>query len=699
MTYVVEKAPHLTSSRSTRQIMMELLGCLCVLFGFAVGFYWARSGTEYGVHALLIGLVSLLSSVLGDALWGLWHLWDKKVTSVAERFKNWGNHIISSYGYISGLIFALLLPVGTPYYVVFVGSFIGTFVVKCLFGGFGKNIFNPAIAGRVLVQITFPNLLKSYLGTTAPTTIATGATVLTAAQDAGWTSNLNGLTLLDLFIGNYRGALGETFFAVILLLGIYMIVRKVIDWRLMAPYVLTFFVSALFIGLFANLGIHSFEFALRQVMMGGVMFGAVFCLTDPVTAPTSPVGKIIYSVTAAFFSVLIRYKASAPEGMAFSILLVNMLAALIDKLIKDRSNEHKAVKVGVISGVVVLSALSGAVFGAAHQTSDVYKNGVARYDEDDNLYSLVVKTADSASGYKTESQPAFAEDTGTALKKVAFSMDGAAAYYYELKTDNSLMYNASTGTAYVDFGVIINAQGVVGYNYIDSSEQALGTMFAKEIVLSKTYPYAPETTADLSLNDNQYDASAVTESGASAPSKSSKTVPAILTVCQQALVDSKLYKEISAKTSVDNLNEVLAMQNLAALTADDVTAVKTFPTLSSGKISTELTGFKVNSKDAIYVEATTNTVDASSGYNHKMYMTFGLIVTSSGIVGAKLLNSNDLDKGKDNINAVCTAITVATPFTATSKQFTDAGFVVSSGMTITGYQAKTMFVEVLNALA
>ncbi|MDD4531845.1 MAG: RnfABCDGE type electron transport complex subunit D [Bacilli bacterium] len=529
MKFSLEKAPHLVSSRSTRKIMTILSISLLVLSIYAIAWYFVKAGSNYGVHAILIFVVSIVTSVVADALWAIPALRDKKVKSFKERLQNWGLKILDSYGYVSGLIFALLLPVGTTLYVVFIGAFIGTFLVKSIFGGFGKNIFNPAITARILVGVSFPSALSTTLGDDVATSVMSGASITTTTANLGWTTNLQGISLGNLFMGNYRGTLGETFAFLIILIGIVLIVLKVIDWRIPTFYLASLFVTAIIMGLTSGLGVHSFEFGLRNILLGGAMFGAVFCLTDPVTSPTSRQGKIIYAVSAALLTCLIRYQASSVEGVGFSIMLMNILTPLIDRLCVSNSNKKIGVKVGTISGIVALTLVFGGVYGSLNKTSDTYSSTVERCDENMDLYDIALDISrKNAYGYETVDSEVTLNH-GTCLKKINFTLDDEPASYYRLRTDPKDSYNyknlETPIDGYIEFSIVVNNDGVVGYKYIDGTENSLGIEFAQQISITPEYPY---------YNGNITTQNVVVESGATSAVNSIVTIPSMLKTMQDA---------------------------------------------------------------------------------------------------------------------------------------------------------------------
>lgn len=332
------------TKRTTGKIMLELFGALLVLLIASVIYYAiqgkADAGKFIGRICLNLGASYVLAFLLEWAnilirrpkaiLNG-----DKKI-DVVKSLKQ----VLKTYFYITPILIVLLFPVYTPVYIVIVATLAGELFAKILFGGFGQNIFNPALTGRIFATVCFSKDIANattVLGNA--TDLTTGATITTIASSSNWLVDPN-ISLANLFLGNYRGALGETFAFLLIILGIYLMVRKVIDARLTLTYVVSFYLITLVMGWIIGRGSGAFEYAFRQVCYGGVLFGAVFCLTDPVTSPVQGTGKIIFALIASLVTALIRYLGAAPEGVAYSILIANLLTPAIDRLLSHKSN-HK----------------------------------------------------------------------------------------------------------------------------------------------------------------------------------------------------------------------------------------------------------------------------------------------------------------------------------------------------------------------
>ena len=419
MKFGMNPSPYFRSKRSTTQIMLELLIGLSVIWICAIVYYFTLSSAN-GVRAIVNPLIAMLTAVVTESLFML-----PKHIKEKGSFVGLLKKLLNSYGYITGMILALLLPVATSVYAIVISTIFSIAVGKMLFGGFGHNIFNPAILGRIFAQTAFLSKM-AY-----DTEIATGATVTTMLGHNGWSLEMmkyTDISLGDLLLGSYRGALGETFTAVLLVVGVVLVLRKVIDWRAPVFYVGTIFVSGVLMGLIGGYGVDSFEFALVQIASGGVMFGAVFCLTDPVTSPTSPSGRITFVLGSALITMLIRYFGAAPEGVAYSILIMNALTPLIDSTVRGLSNQFTRKKVITTCVMGALAITSGCVAGA----SKVEKAAFVNYKNS----TLMNKTGDLTSTVQKVS-----EKGGIAKYQVAVSGYIGANTAFELGNINELFSN------------------------------------------------------------------------------------------------------------------------------------------------------------------------------------------------------------------------------------------------------------------
>ena len=219
---------------------------------------------------------------------------------------------------VTGLLLSLNVPANIPLWQCVIGCIFAIIVVKCLFGGIGCNLVNPAITARVFMLVSFGSMAVQAMPKIVDT--ASGATPL--AQIANGSSP----KMLDLFLGTTGGAIGETC-ALALLIGFaYLLIRRVITWHIPVAFVASVFVMSFLM--------EGFDFmkALALILSGGLLIGAIFMATDYVTSPDTPWGKIIFGVGAGLMTFMIRYFGVYPEGVSFAILFMNILTPYIEKL-------------------------------------------------------------------------------------------------------------------------------------------------------------------------------------------------------------------------------------------------------------------------------------------------------------------------------------------------------------------------------
>jgi len=255
---------------------------------------------------------------------------------------------------VTGLIFPLILPPGTPLWMVGVGIAFGVFFGKEVFGGTGRNIFNPALVGRVFLSLAFPEHFATmwrqpllggaggFLCYTGGADAVTSATPLIGFKTSQALTDWGGL-----LFGAAPGSVGETFRIGLIAGGLLLILTKVSDWRIPLSYIL----SVVAVSLLGNSLSPKFAPALFQLLSGGLVIGAFFMATDPVTSPLTTAGKWVFGVLLGVLTVLIRALSTFPEGVMFSILLMNALSPLIDTIvvgIKFRRNRTGASSAGAV---------------------------------------------------------------------------------------------------------------------------------------------------------------------------------------------------------------------------------------------------------------------------------------------------------------------------------------------------------------
>ena len=289
-------SPHIHSGHSTSKIMRDVLIALCPA---------AIAGTIiFGWRSLLVIATCVLSCVLLEALYNL----------IVKKEQTVGDLSAA----VTGLLLALNLPANIPLWQCVVGSVFAILLVKCIFGGLGCNLVNPAITARVFMLVAFGSMSVQAFPKIVDT--ASSATPLAQMAEGGSPS------LVSLFLGTTGGAIGETCALALIIGFVYLLIRKVISWHIPVAFVGSVFIISFFMEGF------NFTQALALVLSGGLLIGAIFMATDYVTSPATAWGKIIFGIGAGLITFLIRYFGIYPEGVSFAILFMNILNPYIEKL-------------------------------------------------------------------------------------------------------------------------------------------------------------------------------------------------------------------------------------------------------------------------------------------------------------------------------------------------------------------------------
>ena len=278
-------SPHIHSGMSTAGIMLDVVIALlpAAVAGVVI----------FGLGALWVILTCVVACVAFEALFCL-------ITKKPQTVRDFS-------AVVTGLLLALNLPANVPLWQCVIGSLFAIVVVKCIFGGLGQNVVNPAIAARVFMLVAFASLTRAAY----PVDAVASATPLANTAELP--------DLLTLFVGYHGGAIGETCAAALLLGGLYLTARRVITWHNPVCFMATVFLFSLFMEGFDPLR------ALSMVLCGGVVIGAIFMATDYTTSPPTPWGKVIFGIGCGLLTCLIRYFGSYPEGVSFAILFMNIL--------------------------------------------------------------------------------------------------------------------------------------------------------------------------------------------------------------------------------------------------------------------------------------------------------------------------------------------------------------------------------------
>lgn len=305
----ISSSPHAHSPVTTQTIMRDVLIALVPALLGSIYFF--------GFRSLLVTLVSAAACVFFE--WGFCKI--RKL-----RCKTYDLSAV-----VTGVLLAFVCPVTIPYWTIILGDFFAIVLVKMLFGGLGKNIVNPALAGRAFL-FSWPVLMSNWVkvgfdnaaGLLSTADAVTAATPMSAMHQGALPEE----SILDMFLGNIGGCIGETS-ALLLIIGfVYLLYRKVITARIPLAYIGTVAILAF---LFPQ-GNDRIAWMAAQVFGGGLMLGAIFMATDYVTSPLTKLGQIVYGIGCGIITILIRYFGGYSEGVTYAILCMNACSVLLDKI-------------------------------------------------------------------------------------------------------------------------------------------------------------------------------------------------------------------------------------------------------------------------------------------------------------------------------------------------------------------------------
>ena len=313
---IVSSSPHVRSNEDTSYIMKQVI--IALLPAAVAGVYFFR------LNALSAMFFCILGTVGTEFLY--------------QKFTKQKSTIGDFSAVVTGLLLAFNVPASLPWWMCLVGGIFAILVVKMVFGGIGCNFVNPALAGRAFLLASFPVAMTAW---TQPGVnwIGKNLDAVTTATPLSFLKNgaagladlsSNGISLADMMIGNIGGCIGETSAILLLLGGVYLMYKGIINYVIPVFYIATVFILTFLLGGF------NITFAIYQLFAGGLMLGGFFMLTDYTTSPMTKKGQIIYAVLAGLITTVIRMYGGYPEGVSYSILLVNCLAPLIDKFVRNR---------------------------------------------------------------------------------------------------------------------------------------------------------------------------------------------------------------------------------------------------------------------------------------------------------------------------------------------------------------------------
>ena len=334
----VASSPHVSSPIGTRSLMLDVL--IALVPALCIGIWF------FGPRALTMTVVSVLAC----------EIFEYGYRKLLKKTNTCGDLSAA----ITGVLLAFVCPVTLPYWVLIIGDFFAIVVVKQLFGGLGKNFLNPALGGRAFLMLCYPILMTTWVkpgranwaGLLSGTVgmngaeLATGATLSVDFMHSGL---LPDASLGDMLIGNVGGCLGEVSALMLIVGGIYLVVRGVIRVRVPVSFIAS---VAVLTFLFPAAGVGRLDWMLYNLLGGGLMLGAIFMATDYVTSPATPKGEIIFGIGCGLLTVFIRKFGGYPEGVSYAILIMNTCVWLLDKVgkparfgvTKEMKEKQKAAK-------------------------------------------------------------------------------------------------------------------------------------------------------------------------------------------------------------------------------------------------------------------------------------------------------------------------------------------------------------------
>ena len=310
---IASSSPHIRSVENTRSIMLD------VIIAMLPALFWAIY--NFGFKALLSVVVSVVACLFWE--W-LYRKLLKKPQSIGD---------LSAV--VTGMLLAFVCPPELPWWALVIGAFFSIVVVKQLYGGIGCNFLNPALAGRAILLASYATAMTTWtLPSSKLDTVVSTATPL-AIMKEGTVEKFTELTanysVADMFIGRVGGSLGEVSALCLLVGGIYLLIRKVISWQIPVAYIGTVAILTL---IAAPAGMDNVQYMLYNVFGGGLMLGAIFMATDYATSPVTKPGQLIFGLGCGLLTCFIRRFGSYPEGVCYSILIMNCTTWLLDKYIR-----------------------------------------------------------------------------------------------------------------------------------------------------------------------------------------------------------------------------------------------------------------------------------------------------------------------------------------------------------------------------
>ena len=313
---IASSSPHIRSNENTRSIMLDVIIALLPALAWSV--------YCFGWKALLLTAVSVVSCVFWE--WAYRKLMKKS------------NMVGDLSAVVTGILLSFVCPVDLPWWAVIIGAFFSIVVVKQLYGGIGCNFLNPALAGRAFLLASYATAMTTWAVPMSKLSIfgsnadaVTSSTPLAIMKGGDLASLTSNYSVSDMFLGKIGGSLGEVSSLCLLVGGVFLLIRKVISWHTPVAFIATVAVLCL---ISAPAGISAVDYMLYNVFGGGLMLGAIFMATDYATSPVTKPGQLIFGIGCGLLTCFIRRFGSYPEGVCYSILIMNCTTWLLDKYIR-----------------------------------------------------------------------------------------------------------------------------------------------------------------------------------------------------------------------------------------------------------------------------------------------------------------------------------------------------------------------------
>lgn len=316
--FMVSSSPHVRSDEDTSYIMKQVI--IALTPAALISLYFFR------LNALSVMFFCILGAVGSEYLY-------QKISKQESTIGDYS-------AVVTGLLLAFNVPASLPWWMCLIGSAFAIIVVKMVFGGIGHNFMNPALGARIFLLASFPVAMTAWTevgvnwvgsANIDAVTTATPLSFLKEGVEGVTLLHDSGTTLFDMVIGNIGGSIGETSALLLIIGGIYLIRKGIINYVIPTFYIVTVFILSFVLGGF------NISFAIHQLFAGGLILGAFFMLTDYTTSPMTSKGQMIYAVMAGIITTVIRLYGGYPEGASYSIVMVNVMTPLIDKYVKSRT--------------------------------------------------------------------------------------------------------------------------------------------------------------------------------------------------------------------------------------------------------------------------------------------------------------------------------------------------------------------------